>query len=156
LGEETPLDEELHPEHIEEFLLTHCCSVARLSSRETRSVWHAWFAAFPLPEKQPHVVLGDSLVRRLLDVTRRLNGRNAIQAFREQDSRSLVVLTLETLAGWHCQCEAVPSLETLVADIIVTTFNYSWVLAIAGKSERYSDLLRYVYVDASCFPDDQK
>lgn len=151
------MDNHLHPIEIEELLGTQCSTVVGLSPRETRNVWRDWLNRFPLPAKCPGEILRSELVGRMLKVTRCLNGRNAISAFHEQDSSTLVVLTLETLAGWRCQCECNSTLPlaSIAADIVVAATDFTWVLGVAGKSE-CDDLLRYVYLDESCFPDSTK
>ena len=118
--------------------------------------WRDWYTAFPIREKRPHEILGDTVARRLLDVTRRLNGRNAIQSYLNNFQAPVTVLAAESLVGWRCDSNAPISFESLSADVLAFPPDYSWVFCNMGYSERYSKLLRYVYVDQSCFPDLQK
>lgn len=141
---------------IARLLVSECDTVDELSPQETRRVWREWHKTFPLKPKPPHSLLDETIVDRLIQVTGRLNGRNAMASYKNRDSSVLFILALGQLTGWQCQCTTPPSIETLNANLIVSPYDFAWTFGTQRKSwdDTGTDPRRFVYLepnlDGSC------
>lgn len=113
-------------DEVERLLYSHCEAVARLSRREVRDIWKQWFEAFPVKKQSPHNILEASVMERFMWHSRALNGRLALQSYREHGSCSLFVLMLRSLLGWRCTCESPPPVDGLNAEFLVVPADFSW------------------------------
>ena len=111
---------------IEELLAAYATSITKLTPTSVRDTWRAWKEAYPLPPKQPHAILQDTVIHRLAAVSRSLAAKHALAAYYGQTPGEVVVLTVDSLVGWECTCRAMPPVDELDINVLVTARGFAW------------------------------
>ena len=129
----------------------HSDSMAKMASGAARDTWRAWAEFFPLPRKEPHAILQETVVNRLGAVPRSLKGKQAFASYGRQAPADVYVLMVDSLVGWHCQFRAMPPLFELDANVLVTAIDFSWAFGLSENWRRSGLYGDAVFVQPSDF-----